>query len=119
VKRAAGTLARVLQRHPVAGVLFLGLAGTFAVLSLRALVMALVWSTSAPDPTAPLEGWMTPRYVVRLRDVPPDTMRQILGLTDDAGRRVTLEQLARARGQPLDRFLADLEAEIAAARLTP
>ena len=119
MRRTAGTLARVVRRHPVAGFVFLGLAGAFAVLSLRALVLALVWATSAPDPAAPLEGWMTPRYVVRLRDVPPDTLREILTLAGDEGRRVTLEQLARARGVPLDRFLADLEAEIAAARSRP
>jgi hypothetical protein len=117
--QVAGILARAVRRHPVAGVLFLALAGAFLVLTLRALVMALVWAASSPDPDAPIAGWMTPRYVVRLRDVPPDAMRRILDLPAGEGTRVTLEQLAAARGVPLDQFLAELEAAIVAARPAP
>jgi hypothetical protein len=101
------------------GVVFLSLAGAFVILTLRALVMALVWATTVPDPHAPLQGWMTPRYVVRLRDLPPEDMRRILDLPEGAGSRVTLQELADGRGVPLDQFLADLEAGIAVARPAP
>jgi hypothetical protein len=84
----------------------------FAVLTLRALVMVVVWATHPPDPDAPLAGWMTPRYVMRLRDVPPDALRQVLDLPEGSGRRETLADLAAARGVPLDRFLADLDAAL-------
>jgi hypothetical protein len=60
---------------------------------------------------------------VRLRDVSPDTMRRALdwpaGARDGLGARTTLAQLAAARGVPLDRFLADLEAALAAVRTVP
>lgn len=123
MRPTAGALARTLRRHPLAGTLLLVLAGVFAVLSLRALAMVVVWTTTAPDHAAPIEGWMTPRYVVRLRDVPPDTVHQILDLRDGSekgtGARATLAQLAAERGVPLDRFLVDLEDGIAAARRAP
>jgi hypothetical protein len=99
------------------------LAAAFALFALRTVVLALVWAMASPDPEAALQGWMTPRYVVRLRDVSPDTMRRALdlpeGARDGLGARTTLAQLAAARGVPLDRFLADLEAALAAARTVP
>jgi hypothetical protein len=113
--RDTGTgLLRALRRRPVLAALFAVLVLAALGFGLRAAVIATHWAASAPDQTAPLAGWMTPRYVARLRGVPPEVMQRILALTTGAGTRVTLDRLAADRGVALDRFLADLDAALAA-----
>jgi hypothetical protein len=110
---------RALRRHPVLAVLFVVLVLAALGLGGRAAVMAVTWAVTAPDPAAPLQGWMTPRYVVRLRDVPPEVMQRLLDLPEGMGGRVTLERLAADRGVALDRFLSDLDAALAAEGRAP
>lgn len=58
-----------------------------------------------------LEGWMTPRYVGRSWDLPPDVIMALMELQPGDGRR-TLARIAAERGLTL----AELEARVRAAR---
>jgi hypothetical protein len=111
----ARRMIRLARRAP-------GLAGALAVALLIAAVFglrlangALTWQDVPADPA--IAGWMTPRYVVRSWDVPPDLVAGALDLERDGiGRRVTLTALAEERGVPPAVLIDALETAIAAHR---
>ena len=91
----------------------------FAAAALLAVVFALrlVVSGLRPPPDPPLQGWMTPRLVAHGWHLPPDLLADALDLPrDGTGRRDTLDDLARARGVPVDALIGQIEAAIAAHR---
>ncbi|MGB5557208.1 MAG: hypothetical protein WBN04_04250 [Paracoccaceae bacterium] len=112
-------LGAAWRRHPVLSAGFaLALAVTlfFAV---RATVFAVYWADPAHRNQA-LEGWMTPRYVALSWHTPPEVIGTALKLQrDGAGRRITLHQIARDRGVPVEVLLQDLRAAIGAFRAAP
>lgn len=79
------------------------LAGFFLVRSVAVL------SGWGPDPERPVEGWMTPRYLVRIYDLPPDLVAETLGIAAGSAPREPLEAIARRRGIPLADLLAAVE----------
>ena len=86
------------SRHPV-------LTGTFLVLLAIALGFGThaVWmfSTRVLRSEAPrVEGWMTPRHVIAVFNLPRDDLAPILGLTEDDTPFSTLNHLAAERGLP-------------------
>lgn len=89
-------------------VLSLALAGLFAA---RAVMVARMW-TEAPTAAMPIAPWMTPRYIVRAYGIPPRTMQALLGLDPGEGGRMTLEELAQARGEPVDALIARINAAL-------
>ncbi|MBV1903862.1 MAG: hypothetical protein KUG58_09525 [Marinosulfonomonas sp.] len=97
-------------RHPVLSSGFL-LALAFVVFfTVRSVTALIYWS----DPThrdQPIEGWMTPRYVVQSWQLPPEVMIEILDAGPMPGRRLTLAQIADDQGITLK----DLAARITAA----
>ncbi len=83
------------------------LALMFAV---RSVVFVVYWSD--PDHRDQrLETWMTPRYIARSWHLPDDIILSALGLEGMPGRRLTIEEIARAKGVPVQ----ELEARIVAA----
>lgn len=58
-----------------------------------------------------LAGWMTPRYVAKSWDLPPDIVAEVLDLPRDH-RRITIDELAARTGTTI----AQLQARIAAAK---
>jgi hypothetical protein len=87
-----------------------------AVFALRLVVSGHGWRTP-PEQDPPLAGWMTPRYVAMTWDVPPDVLARSLSLEKDGtGRRVTLAELAAARGEPVESLIGALQAAIDAHR---
>ncbi|MHA6326346.1 hypothetical protein [Roseivivax sp. CAU 1753] len=86
------------------------------VFLVRLIVSTVVWSD--PDLIRqPIAGWMTPRYVAKSWQVPPDTVATALGLDKDrTGRRLTLEEIAAAQGRSLDALRLTLEAALQASR---
>ena len=90
-----------------------GVAAAMALVSLLRLTEApRLWRDAAD--AGPLAGWMTPRLVAHARAVPPGVIAAALGLSrDDAGRRVSLDRLAAARGEPVAELIAALEQAMA------
>ncbi len=84
------------SRHPVltgAVLLLLAIAlgfGTHAVWTFSTRVL----STEAPQ----VEGWMTPRHVISVFNLPQDDLAPILGLAEDDTPFATLDDLAAERG---------------------
>jgi hypothetical protein len=75
----------------------------------RLTVSTIVWSD--PDRhEQPIAGWMTPRYVSRSWDVEPDVVAYALRLEmDRTARRMTIKEIAAARGRSLDGLIVELE----------
>lgn len=101
-----------LRRRPLALAAFVLLALLAAALMLRAVMVVVHMGGPAPAGLPPLEGWMTPRYVARIAGLPPEAMQQVLDLPAGDGRRVTLAEIAAARGEPLEAFLARIGAAL-------
>lgn len=95
------------------------LALAFAV----ALALTLFFAVQAlhhagaigPAADAPIEGWMTPRYVSLSWDLPREVVAETLGGELGSGPR-SLAALAEERGVPVEALVDDLETAIAAYR---
>lgn len=95
--------------------LTLAMGGAFVLALVFALRLALaVWHWNAPPTDPDLAGWMTPRFVAHSWKVPPEIIMQTLALErGEADRRITLGDLAAARGIPLTQLLDELRMAIA------
>jgi hypothetical protein len=96
---------------------FLAAAALAILFAARAAMYMQDWPEHADED---IEGWMTPRYVALSWDVPPEVIIGALLIPrDGSGRRITLDELAKERGIPVETLAADLEAAIAAFRAGP
>lgn len=97
--------------------LLLGFLATAAIALLFAIRVAISLQDWPEERDADIEGWMTPRYVALSWDVPPEVIVGALSIPrDGSGRRITLDELAKERGIPVETLVAALEAAIAAFR---
>jgi hypothetical protein len=88
-------------------------AGLVLAVALAALFLiraVLVLSGWGPDPARPVEGWMTPRYLVRVYAIPPEALAPALGLLPTEAPRMSLEAIATRDGIPLPDLIARVEA---------
>lgn len=67
----------------------------------------------------PIAGWMTPGYIAQSYGVEIDVIRAALDLTEDSPRRVPLDEIAQQHGLTRADLVAEIEAAIAAFRLSP
>lgn len=88
----------------------LGLAAALLLATLFAVRAVLLLAGWGPDPARPVEGWMTPRYLVRVYAIPPEALAPALGLTPGEAPRESLETLARRQAIPLPDLIARIEA---------
>ena len=89
------------------------LAGFFSV---RTVSQFVYWADPARQDQS-LASWMTPRYVGRSYDIPPEVVLDAFGLAQrDGPRRVSLETLASENGVTLEDMQAQLDAAVAAWR---
>lgn len=96
---------------------FLAAAALAILFAARAAMYMQDWPEHADED---IEGWMTPRYVALSWDVPPEVIIGALSIPrDGSGRRITLDELAKERGIPVETLAADLEAAIAGFRAGP
>ncbi|MFN3293116.1 MAG: hypothetical protein ACK4S2_09960 [Gemmobacter sp.] len=89
------------------------LAGLGLALLLAAFFLiraALVLAGWGPDPTRPVEGWMTPRYLVRVYGLEPAALAPALGLEPGSAPRESLASIAARKGIPLADLIATVEA---------
>jgi hypothetical protein len=107
-------IRRLWSRHRWLLVGFCAAAALAILFAVRAVISMQDWPEHADED---IEGWMTPRYVALSWDVPPEVIVGALSIPrDGTGRRITLEELAKDRGVPVDTLAADLEAAIVAYR---
>lgn len=98
------------RRHPV-------LMAAFALALLLSLVFAgrIVWRGVywAQHREVQVQGWMTVGYIGRSWGLPPREIDTAAGLPGPvAGRPLTLEQIAAARGVPVAEVIAAVQAAI-------
>ncbi|MGB3279050.1 MAG: hypothetical protein WBA92_07645 [Pseudorhodobacter sp.] len=92
---------------------FVMAAALTAFFILRAVLFAVFWM----DPERgmhPVEPWMTPRYIARTYDIAREDMQRILALEPGETPRQPLESLAQARGVPVQAYIDQIEALLAA-----
>jgi len=84
-----------------------------------ALVLALafaghaLWVVSHLDGGQnPVQGWMTPGYVIHAYSVPPEVLAQVLGIDPGTARGRTLDDIAADRGIPVDVLIAAVQAVV-------
>lgn len=112
MKRAA-----ILWReHRLLLLTFLAASALALFFAARFALYVIYWS--APEHhNQPIENWMTIGYIARSYDLPREALADALGVGPlGAGRRPTVEQLARERGMTPDEFRAEIERTIATLR---
>ena len=77
----------------------------------RAVNQFIYWSDPAKL-NQPLAGWMTPRYVSRSYQVPPEVVQSAFEL-DTPPRRMSLERLAAETGMSIDEMQSALDTAVA------
>jgi len=90
--------------------LVLALLGVVALTGFFGLRTVAGLSGWGADTDRPVEGWMTPRYLVRVYDLPPEELAEVLGLAPGTAPRTPLETLAKQRRIPLPELIAAVEA---------
>jgi hypothetical protein len=105
----------VWRRHPwltltfvLAVVLALGFAG-------RAARLALDWNRGP----APVEDWMTPRYIVHSYGIDPKVLARVLEKQPGESPRDTLAEIARTRGVPVADIMSAVQALVAEPGVAP
>ena len=101
-------LWRVLRAHPL-----LSFAALLALCALAffGLRLAVLLATGGPDAWSdrPVEGWMTPGFVIRVHDVDPAALAALLDADPATLRGKPLSEIAEIRSIPLDVLLAAIE----------
>jgi len=69
--------------------------------AVRSVLFFVYWSDPAHR-DQPIEGWMTPRYVVQSWQLPPEVMIDALGEGPMPGKRRTLAEIAASQGISFD-----------------
>ncbi|WP_226782362.1 hypothetical protein [Oceaniglobus trochenteri] len=100
------------RRHRVATVLFALVLAVTVAMGTRSVMFAIWWADPAHR-FQEIESWMTPRYIAHSWKVPPHVVQDALTLDRLPGRRLTLEDLAEARGLPVAILIDQVEAAIA------
>jgi len=108
-------LCRIWRAAPIATII-LGVAIAVSVFfAVRLVAFWIYWADPAHRNQA-IEGWMTPGYVAYSWDVPREVTFGALDLPPKPGERVTLADLAQARGVSVEALAAELRSEISAYR---
>ena len=84
-----------------------------ALILFIAFALHALWVVTHLGPSpGPVQAWMTPGYIMRTYDIPPEVMAQTLGLEPGSARGKTLEEVAATQGVPLDALLASVQAMV-------
>lgn len=98
--------------HPVLLTLFVLAAGLSLGFALRALVVAVLWL--GPPSDKPVAGWMTPRFIVKSYELPPEVVAEALAIPPESRPRQPLLEIARDQGRPVAELIEAIEAAILA-----
>lgn len=92
-------------------ILFLAFTAALVVtvfFAVRMIVFTIYWSDPAHH-HQPLEGWMTPRYIVHSYDLPPEVVQEALNLKEKVRKRRTLAEIAHDTGLSLEEMTRRVE----------
>lgn len=106
----------LFHRHPIlSSALALSVALTlfFAV---RFVVGAVYWSQHRDEP---IRGWMTVGYISKSWDVNPRAVDAEADFPPPEGHPMTLDQIARMRGIPVDQVIDQAQAAVAKLKSEP
>ncbi len=111
-------MIRIAKRHPYLVTAFALALAVVLFFTVRLAASMIFWNDRA-HLDQPLSGWMTPRYIARSWNVPPDLVATTLALErDGAGRRITLKDLANQQGRSLESLIDDLKVALSIHRAT-
>ena len=103
-------VAKLFRRHPLlvaATVLAAVLTLFFGV---RFVMGAVYWAAHREEP---VQAWMTAGYVGRSWGFNPRALDREAGLPPPQGHPLTIAEIARQRGVPVEEVIADVEEAIA------
>lgn len=101
-------LKHLWAHHRVLLMVFSVALGALGFFGVKTISATIYWMDPAHQ-DQPLAGWMTPRYVARSYELPPDVLGDALFLVKGEGpRRVSLDVIAAEN----DLTLVDLQARI-------
>ncbi|MGR3322851.1 MAG: hypothetical protein ACU0DK_13065 [Pseudooceanicola sp.] len=109
------SIFRLVRLHPIAATLFALASVLLLFFVLRTALFTLHWSEESRLRAAP-EPWMTPRYVAHSWQIDPQEIAEAISMPEGMERRPTLEQIARARGVPVEVVLDELASFLAERR---
>ncbi|SFR44713.1 hypothetical protein SAMN04488002_1876 [Litoreibacter janthinus] len=103
----------LLLRRALIGIL-VAAALVAGVFGFRAVASFIYWNDQAHQ-FEPIAGWMTPRYVARSWQVPPEVVSNALELPLAGGQgRISLDEISQARGADLEAIIMSLHDAISA-----
>lgn len=103
-------MTSLIRRHPYLVAAF-ALASTLALyFAVSAIVGAIYWSQHRNEPVSP---WMTVGYVGRSWGLKPQLIDEVAGLPLPKGHPMTLAEIAKERGVPVEEVIALVEAAVA------
>lgn len=103
----------IWAHHKLALVVLLVVVTLAGVFGVRSVSQMMYWSNPAKL-DQPLQGWMTPRYVGRSYDVPPEVVQQAFDLERPAvPRRMSLDAIAAEKGMSMTEMQSSLDAAVA------
>lgn len=88
-------------RHRLLLIAFMMASLVAAVMGGRAVVSALRWS-EVERRDHPIADWMSPRYVARSWDVPPDVVAEALGVEPGSAKGKNIKELADESEIPVE-----------------
>jgi hypothetical protein len=104
------------QTHRVALIAFIVALCALGFFGVRTISSTLYWMDPDHQDQA-LAGWMTPRYVMRSYQLPPDVIGPALFLIKDAApRRISLDTIAAENGLTMDGLQIRIDAAAAQMR---
>jgi hypothetical protein len=108
----------IWAHHKLAVLALLVVITVAGIFGARSVSQMIYWSNPAKL-DQPLQGWMTPRYVGRSYDVPPEVVQQAFGLEKPSiPRRMSLDAIAAEQGMSMAELQASLDAAVTAWRET-
>ncbi len=106
-------MGRFLRENRLLVLAFVFLLGAAVFFGVGAFRHARDFDVAKEQPVA---SWMTPRFVAHSWDVPREEMMTILGLEPPGPGRRTLADIATEKGIPVEDYIREIEAGIAAFR---
>jgi hypothetical protein len=105
-----------MKRHTILKFAFFGMLAITLFFAFRLTVSTIVWSNPDRMDQA-IAGWMTPRYVVKSWQLPPDVVITALDLKfESMGPLITLTEIAELQGRDVGDLIHDMEVAIVAFR---